>query len=299
MSAQSQYLKGVLLVLISAVCFSVSGTLQALAPKEANPFVITEMRMIIGAAFLFLWCLCFGKLPAKGVRIPWRALFICAFFLLIGQLCFFSGMKFLGVAAGAVISIGSAPIFAALFAWIFFRLTPSLIWAAATAAAIAGVVLINGFNLDSSRLTFIGILLLDGLTYAAYITYSGRVKFNMDSDFCVMLILSIIAVVLSPVLFIYPTEWIISSWSGFGVCLGLGVFTGGMAFAFLTAGARLISSNAASTLCLAEPLGAVCWGIFLLKEQLSISNLIGVMLILCAIILLVFDKKEQKEPTVA
>ncbi len=299
MSAQTQYLKGILLVLISAVCFSVSGTLQALAPEEATPFVITEMRMIIGAAFLFLWCLCFGKLPAWGVRIPWRPLFICAFFLLIGQLCFFSGMKFLGVAAGAVISIGSAPIFAALFAWIFFRITPSFIWAAATTAAITGVVLINGFNLDSSRLTFIGILLLDGLTYAAYISYSSRINFNIDSDFCVMLILSIIAIALSPVLFLYPTEWVISSWRGFGVCLGLGVFTGGVAFAFLTAGARLISSNTASTLCLAEPLGAVCWGIFLLKEQLSISNLVGVMLILCAIILLLFDKTEQKEPSVA
>ncbi len=39
MSAQTQYLKGILLVLISAVCFSVSGTLQALAPEEATPLL--------------------------------------------------------------------------------------------------------------------------------------------------------------------------------------------------------------------------------------------------------------------
>ena len=293
MKNSSQYIKGVILVLISALCFSVSGTLQALAPSEATPFVITEMRMIFGAAFLFLWCLVLRKFPSKGTKIPWKKLCLCAFFLLIGQLCFFTGMKYLGVAAGAVISIGSAPIFAALLTWIFFKRPPTFFWVIATIIAIVGVVLINGFSLDPNRLPFIAILLTDGLTYAAYITYSGRENFNLDSDFCVMIILAIIALVLSPVLLIYPTEWVFTSIRGFIVCLCLGVFTGGMAFAFLTAGAKLISSNIASTLCLAEPLGAVGWGIFLLKEPLSYMNLVGVLLILTSILILVFDKKQE------
>lgn len=178
-----------------------------------------------------------------------------------------------------------------MFAWLFFRHLPSAIWYCATALALIGLVLINGFDLDPSRVAFIGILLMDGIMYAAYITYSGRTNFNMDSDFCVMLILAIIAVVLSPVLWYFPTEWIYSSWRGIGVCLGLGIFTGGMAFAFLTAGARLVSANIASTLCLAEPLGAAFWGIFLLKEPLSTANLCGIAFILAAIVLLVFDKE--------
>ena len=54
----SNTLKGSLLVLLSALCFSISGTLQAIAPDEATPFVITEARMLVGSLFLFIWCAC-------------------------------------------------------------------------------------------------------------------------------------------------------------------------------------------------------------------------------------------------
>lgn len=103
MNISGSYIKGVLLVLLSALCFSISGTLQALAPEGSNPFIITEMRMIIGALFLYFWCRAFKKLPHSYKDLPWKSLFICAIFLLIGQLCFFTGMANIGVAAGAVI----------------------------------------------------------------------------------------------------------------------------------------------------------------------------------------------------
>lgn len=124
MNISGSYIKGVLLVLLSALCFSISGTLQALAPEGSNPFIITEMRMIIGSLFLYFWCRAFKKLPHSYKDLPWKSLFICAIFLLIGQLCFFTGMANIGVAAGAVISIGSAPIFAAIISRIFFKIPP-------------------------------------------------------------------------------------------------------------------------------------------------------------------------------
>ncbi len=100
---------------------SASAELYKFAPEGSNPFIITEMRMIIGALFLYFWCRAFKKLPHSYKDLPWKSLFICAIFLLIGQLCFFTGMANIGVAAGAVISIGSAPIFAAIISRIFSR----------------------------------------------------------------------------------------------------------------------------------------------------------------------------------
>ena len=238
MNISGSYIKGVLLVLLSALCFSISGTLQALAPEGSNPFIITEMRMIIGALFLYFWCRAFKKLPHSYKDLPWKSLFICAIFLLIGQLCFFTGMANI----------------AAFISRIFFKISPPKAWYAATFLAIAGVALINGGDLNQSRLFFILILLTDGLTYAAYINFSSKLGDKLDSDAAVMLILVIIAVALSPVLFIFPISWTYSSLNGILVCLGLGIFTGGMAFAFLTSGARLVSPAVASTLCLAEPL---------------------------------------------
>ncbi len=47
-------LAGPILILLSALCFSVTGTLQALAPAGATPWVIAEVRMVTSAFFLFL-----------------------------------------------------------------------------------------------------------------------------------------------------------------------------------------------------------------------------------------------------
>lgn len=46
-------LAGPILILLSALCFSVTGTLQALAPAGATPWVIAEVRMVTSAFFLF------------------------------------------------------------------------------------------------------------------------------------------------------------------------------------------------------------------------------------------------------
>ena len=56
-------LAGPILILLSALCFSVTVTLQALAPAGATPWVIAEVRMVTSAVFLFLWCAATGKLP--------------------------------------------------------------------------------------------------------------------------------------------------------------------------------------------------------------------------------------------
>ena len=291
--------KGILLVLLSSLCFSVSGTLQALAPEGATPFIIIESRMLVGALFLFIWCAFKKKLPQSLSSIPWKPLLLCSLFLTIGQLCFFTGMKFIGVAAGAIIAIGSTPLFAAVIARIVFKKNPDASWYAATLLAIIGIVLINGMELEFGRVFFILVLLADGLCYAAYIAVSPKVTDKMDSDTAVMLVLAFISIILLPTLFIFPVGWTVSSARGIFVCLGIGIITAGMAFSLLTAGARLVSPTVASTLCLAEPMAAACWGIFFLGEDSNPMTLTGIALIFVSIIVLLVaesraDKKKEE-----
>ncbi len=286
----SQSIRGIILVLVSALFFSVSGTLQALAPEGATPFVITEIRMVVGGLCLVLWCLFSGKMPKNWGKLPWKTLCICALFLLIGQLCFFTGMLYLGVAAGAVISIGSAPIFAAIIGLVFFKKLPAFSWYIATTLAIIGIVCINGLDININRIALIGLLLMDGFTYACYITMSEKLTQDLGADTAVMIVLILIAIILSPVLYFFPVSWAWSSLNGIVVSLGIGVLTAGCAFTFLTAGSRLISPTVASTLCLAEPMAAACWGIFLLHEEASTLTLTGIALILLSIVILVLGQ---------
>ena len=287
-------LKGILLVLLSSLCFSVSGTLQALAPEGATPFIITESRMLIGALFLFLWCALTRKLPHSLSSIPWKPLILCGLFLAIGQICFFTGMYHIGVSTGAIISVGSSPLFAAVIARILYKKTPSASWYIATFLAIVGIVMINGLSIEFDRALYIVVLLMDGFFYAAYITISPKLMDKLNADTAVMLVLSVVAVILLPTLFIFPTAWAYSSVRGILVCLGIGIITAGMAFTLLTAGARLVSPTVASTLCLAEPMAAACWGIFLLKEDSSPLTLTGIGMIFASIIVLLVAESQAE-----
>ncbi len=290
----SNTLKGSLLVLLSALCFSISGTLQAIAPDEATPFVITEARMLVGSLFLFIWCACSKKIPSDLRLLPYKELIFCALCLLIGQLCFFTGMYYIGVSAGAIISIGSAPLWAAVIAKIVFKKSPHWDWYIATTMAIVGIACINGFQLNVDRLFYIFLLLMDGLTYAAYITASPKLVKSIGAEAALMFILSLIAIALLPVLFIFPVAWTITP-RGLFVCLGLGIFTAGFAFTLLSAGTRYISPSVASTLCLAEPMGAACWGIFLLNEDSSFITLSGIALIFFSIIVLLIGENRREK----
>ncbi|WP_354670047.1 EamA family transporter, partial [Turicimonas muris] len=51
-------------------------------------------------------------------------------------------------------------------------------------------------------------------------------------------------------------------------------------------GVRHTKASVASTLGLAEPMGAACWGIFLLHEPYSAWTLLGIGLILVSILVL-------------
>jgi DME family drug/metabolite transporter len=286
-------MKGALLVLLASLCFSISGTLQAFAPDGATPLVVTEARMIVGSLFLLVWCAGTGQFPFPKKDINIGTILFLSGCLLIGQLCFFTGMFHVGVSTGTIISVGSCPLWAAIINGVLTKKLPPVSWFIATFFAICGIVFINGFEWQASRFGYIALLLGDGFCYALYIIYSSRTVASLGSDRTVFLVLSVIAVCLLPALFFFPVGWTLEP-RGILVCLGLGIFTAGCAFTFLTAGSKLISPVAASTLSLAEPMGAACWGIFLLGEDSSPRSLTGIALILLSIIILVIAESRAE-----
>lgn len=58
---------GPLCIILGALCFSTTGTVQALAPDGSHPLGIGALRMQIGALALWAWCACRHSLPA-GLR---------------------------------------------------------------------------------------------------------------------------------------------------------------------------------------------------------------------------------------
>ncbi len=286
--------KGPLFVLLSALCLSLNGTLQALAPEGATSLSICFARMTIGSAFLFTWCALSGRLPKRNSSpLPWKLLCLCAFLMFCSQSLFFIGLRYTGVAAGTVVNLAAIPIFSALIAAIFFHTRQSGAWYAATAVAVAGTALLCGQGADlSGTLAAMSLPIGAGLCYAIFLIFNKRLPQDIAPEGLMALIMGIVALIYSPVLFFFPMDWLFCI-RGLLVALGLGVVSAGLGFSFITAGLRHTEPTTASTLGLAEPMVASCLGIFVLGEDSGPLTITGILLVFASIVILIIAEARQ------
>src|ERR671936_125869 len=127
------------LVLLSALCFRTTGTAQALGP-EASPGAVGAARVVVGGLLLVL----LARRVSPGAAAPWsvRTVLAGAAAVVGYQLTFFAAVHETGVAVGTVVALGSGRVFAGLLSRLVRHEPLTARWAAATALAVAGVVLL-------------------------------------------------------------------------------------------------------------------------------------------------------------
>lgn len=282
---------GPLFLLVSCLLFSVTGTLQQLAPEGHTPVVITEVRMLLGSLTILAWCLLNHRLPSNWSAVPWKPMLIAVASVLLYQLLFFYSVAEVGVAVGSVVAIVTTPLWAAVVAFLLFKKKPSKFWVFATVLAIAGVFLINfGGGLQAQSVDWKLLLpVAAGLCYGVEIIAVGKVVEKLNPETTMLLEMGLVAVLLLPVTFFFPTKWIFTT-GGILVSLGLGVVTAGIAYPCFTYGIKYTSPVVASTLALTEPLMAAALGIFFLHENLSISMGLGMLSLMASVIVLIFEE---------
>ena len=274
---------GYVYVILGSLCFSTTGTIQALAPEGTHPLTIGALRMEVGAAALWLWCACRGNLPHDLPSWPLRWLIPATLGLLGFQMFFFGGIQSSGVAVGTVTTIGVSPIMAAVLARVVLREKPDRLWYPATLLALFGLWLLN--MQDGQTLRHLPVLpLLAGCCYACYFVFAKPLGRSHAPEHVMLLLCAGSGVLLLPVHLFLPPGWLLEP-HGMGIALYLGVVTAALAFSLTLAGLRRTPTAIAATLALIEPLGAACWGVFFLGEQLNQNQTTG-MLLLCAGVLL-------------
>ena len=274
---------GYVYVILGSLCFSTTGTIQALAPEGTHPLTIGALRMEVGAAALWLWCACRGNLPHDLPSWPLRWLIPATLGLLGFQVFFFGGIQSSGVAVGTVTAIGVSPIMAAVLARVVLREKPDRLWYPATLLALIGLWLLN--MQDGQTLRHLPVLpLLAGCCYACYFVFAKPLGRSHAPEHVMLLLCAGSGVLLLPVHLFLPPGWLLEP-HGMGIALYLGVVTAALAFSLTLAGLRRTPTAIAATLALIEPLGAACWDVFFLGEQLNQNQTTG-MLLLCAGVLL-------------
>ena len=152
------HVRHVVFALIAAILFGTTGTAQALGPDGASSLSVGSARIVIGGACLALvaWWLShrarrvlrdsapgrptadmltlhIPNLPGpdlqsapgpRGGPRTWLVVAVGAAAIVAYQPTFFLGMEVNGVAVGAVVAIGSGPIFTGMLKWLMSRRFP-------------------------------------------------------------------------------------------------------------------------------------------------------------------------------
>lgn len=275
-----------------------TGTAASFLPDSVPAIAIGASTMTVGGILLFLFSarLSIRALRDAGAR---KWLLIGAIGVFVYPLAFYSSMDQAGVAIGNVVSLGSGPVFAALFEWLWERHRLSIRWLIATGIAIVGVTLLSlGGHGDAAggKSVVTGVLLglLAGLAYALYTYASTRAIGTGHSGRGVMGgMFGIGAIALAPVLLLTGAPILASGQSiGIAAYLAMGpMFVAYLLFGF---GLKSIRSSVATTVTLIEPFVATLLAVIVVGERLSWVGWLGLALIIVGVTVLVTARQPGK-----
>ncbi len=284
-------------VLLAAVCFGTSGTAQALGPGGA-PTSVGAVRIAVGA--LLLWLIARSLAGrAEESAAPARLAWLAGVGVAIYQLAFFAAVDQTGVAVGTVVAIGSGPAAAGLLSRVVNGEPLTGRWAAATALACGGIVLL-GAGGGSASVDPVGVALavVAGLGYASYTVLAKRM---IDAGAAPERVMSAAfgrgALILLPIPLVAGLGWL-GSPEGVALALYLGAVPTALAYLLFARGLRRLSAGETATLTLAEPLTAVLLGALVLGERPGAVAIAGAALVLAGLLVLAAPRGRAAPRTV-
>jgi DME family drug/metabolite transporter len=285
--------RAIVFVLLAAACFGTTGTAQAYGPDAASSSAVGLCRVVAGGALLGLlaW---WSAHRARGTRTALTSaqtltVVVGGAAVLAYQPTFFAGARLNGVAIGAVVALGAAPVLTGLLEWTLTRELPSRTWFAGTSVAVVGVVLLSGLLEGGGHdVSLRGLVasLGAGLSYAVYALAAKRLLTEGWSPTAAIgSVFATAAVLGAPFLLLVDLSWL-GTRSGPGMIAWLAVVTVAVAYVLFAIGLRTLSASTVSTLTLVEPLTACLLALTLLDEQLTAGGWAGIVVLLLGVVIL-------------
>lgn len=276
-------------VLLAAMLWGTVGTTQTFLSEGISSFAVAGVRSAIGGGILLIVVIILGKINFR--TWSWKWTILAAIAIALFQSLFFTSVRFTGVAVGTVVTIGSSPVFAGIVEWLIWKVRPTRVWAIATGLAIIGCVLLF-VNRGEAVVdpVGVGLALCAGLMFALYTNVSKKLMEREETLPAVAMTFTLCALFLLPFAARDGFSWLAVPTNG-GAMLFMALAATSLAYLLFLGGLQKISSSAAVTLSLAEPLTAAMLGVFLVGEYLSATSWIGVGLLLSGIIVLTLGAK--------
>jgi DME family drug/metabolite transporter len=201
------------------------------------------------------------------------------------QLAFFAAVDLTGVALGTVVAIGTGPAVAGVLGALVNGEGLTARWAAATALAGIGVVVLvlAGSEGASANVGGIALAILAGTGYATYTVAAKRMLDRGAEPIGVMAAgFGTAGVLLLPVLLLTGPGFLAHP-GGIALALYLGAVPTALAYVLFARGLRHLSSGETTTIVLAEPLTAVVLGVLVLGEHPGALAAVGAACVLAGL----------------
>lgn len=290
--------KGTLAIILTSLLWGTTGTAASYAP-DISPLAIGAFAMGFGGILMLGTAL-------KNLRQDYKKLFIKRRLVLLGALCvviyplaFYSSMRLSGVAMGTVVSIASAPLFAAILERLFSQKVISLQWWVSFLLGAIGIVLLALGKVTAAGEMPVqnwGIVLglMAGLTYAGYSWVTKQlINSGVHSKSSVAGLFGCAAVVLLPSLY-FTGDNLFATSINLSVSLYMALvpmFLGYLLFGF---GLRVIEASQATLITLIEPIIATLLAVWLLSEEFKAIGWLGMALVAICLVLQSIKLKSAK-----
>ena len=274
--------KGILLMSISAISFSLGGLLVKLIPWQ--PLAISAGRCVFSsiviALFLYFtkYDLHINKTTIKG-----------AVFVALMMVTYIVSNK-LTTAANAIILEYSAPIFIVFFDYLIFKKKPSKYDILVTVLVLIGIIIVfaDGIKFGSTLGNIIAII--SGVFYAL----SMMLNSFEDGDSLTSVILAHMSIAIIGLPFIFKeTDFSVKTLS---LVSCLGIFQAGLGYACMALGTKFCNPLTAIIVASIEPiLNPILVAIFY-KETITVNSILGAAIVVLTIVInnIIQEKKKTR-----
>ena len=273
---------GISAVALGTIIWGTVGPVVKLFP-EGTEFQYSLIRNLTGTTALWLLVL-FSKNKKRYTKQDIVPILVAGTGAALFFPLFILAFQLTGVGVAAVVSIGVAPIFVGLIAWIALKQPPGKQWAIGTLIAVTGVVALNWPSGDNTvNVLGIGFALAAAFGYSMQATGMGMISRNHTPFQCVAPMFTIGTLFQAPLSYGKDFSFLQDPVLLLGALYG-GIVTVALAYAFFIYGIARIGAATAVTVGLMEPLTASILGVVLLGETVSVVGILGSVLILAGLV---------------
>jgi drug/metabolite transporter (DMT)-like permease len=278
-----------LLIILAVIFWGSSFIATKVALKELSPETIVSLRLIIAAVFLFITAL----LLEKDFSINLRShgfIFILALIAVFHLMIQVTGLKYT-TASNTGWIIGTAPIFMAILAAIFFREKIGLLKIGGIIIAMFGLLLLIGkgniTNEDLIKNKGDLLVLASAFTWGVYSMVNKKISLSYSPMMTILYLFIMMAVIIIPFNLnaVSVNSVVHLSLNGWISILFLGLFCSGIAYVIWAYSLRDLESAKVGAFLYFEPLVTVFAAWVLLSESITLLMILSGAIITLGVVL--------------